>query len=215
MKAVRWVSLGALGGAALVLVASWERLPPRWVIHWGAGGVPNGFAHRTFLGVFGPLLIGAGVWLLIEGVSWAIARAGRGAPAPEMVTTQTDFARLVGLAVCAMFAATALYLPLAQPRTPGAFVGATLALVFGAIALGLVRMARAVRALRTRRVAVPKGWEAVFWYRNPDDARLWVPKLWSIGWTLNFARRAAWPVLIALVAGPVAVALVGVAQACR
>ena len=42
-------------------------------------------------------------------------------------------------------------------------------------------------------------------YRNPRDSRLWVPKLAGIGWTINFAHRFAWPMMLVLVGLPLAV----------
>jgi len=45
--------------------------------------------------------------------------------------------------------------------------------------------------------AANEGWNALY-YRNAKDARLWVPKRLGLGWTLNFAHRWAWPVLLLL-----------------
>jgi uncharacterized membrane protein len=53
---------------------------------------------------------------------------------------------------------------------------------------------------------LPKGY-GPFFYRNPEDSRLIVPKLVGIGWTLNFAHRTAW-LLLGLVLLPVLVVLV-------
>ena len=52
----------------------------------------------------------------------------------------------------------------------------------------------------------PRATHGVF-YSNPRDSRLWVPKLAGIGWTINFAHRLAWPVMIALIGAPVALAI--------
>ncbi|MBX6342828.1 MAG: hypothetical protein IRY97_10250, partial [Thermomicrobiaceae bacterium] len=42
-------------------------------------------------------------------------------------------------------------------------------------------------------------WIAGFIYYNPDDPALMVPKRFGVGWTLNFARPAAWIFLAAVV----------------
>ena len=56
----------------------------------------------------------------------------------------------------------------------------------------------------------PLNWRGVF-YVAPRDPRLWVPKRPpGIGWTLNFARRASWLVLVLLLGVPLVTALVGV-----
>jgi uncharacterized membrane protein len=37
-------------------------------------------------------------------------------------------------------------------------------------------------------------------YVNPEDPRIWVPKRVGLGWTLNFAHRLSWVMLILLLA---------------
>jgi uncharacterized membrane protein len=45
----------------------------------------------------------------------------------------------------------------------------------------------------------PAHWKLLFFYYNPDDPRLFVPKRWTGNFfALNFARPAAWIVLIVL-----------------
>jgi uncharacterized membrane protein len=41
------------------------------------------------------------------------------------------------------------------------------------------------------------GWKG-FWYRNPEDPALFVPKRWGIGWTVNFGNRWAWLYVIVI-----------------
>lgn len=54
----------------------------------------------------------------------------------------------------------------------------------------------------------PGNWRARVFYVAPDDPRVWVPKrMPGFGWTLNFAHRAAWVWLAALIGIPVGVAL--------
>ena len=47
-------------------------------------------------------------------------------------------------------------------------------------------------------------WRQGAFYVNPDDPALWVPKRSGLGYTLNFAHPASWPLLILLTAGPLA-----------
>jgi uncharacterized membrane protein len=43
----------------------------------------------------------------------------------------------------------------------------------------------------------PAHWRFLIFYYNPDDPRLFVPKRWTGNpFSLNFARRGAWVVLI-------------------
>lgn len=57
----------------------------------------------------------------------------------------------------------------------------------------------------------PRAWSPIGIYRCPADPRVVVPKRspWA-GWTINFARAAAWPVLLGsvlLAAGPTVLAV--------
>ncbi len=44
----------------------------------------------------------------------------------------------------------------------------------------------------------PNNWWGLFYF-NPGDQRLWVLKRTRLGWTLNFARPAAWAVATAII----------------
>jgi len=46
-------------------------------------------------------------------------------------------------------------------------------------------------------------WKLGIFYYNPEDKRTFIPKRASIGWTLNFARPAAYIILLT----PIAVVL--------
>ena len=35
-------------------------------------------------------------------------------------------------------------------------------------------------------------WKLGVFYFNPDDSSLWVCERFGVGWTMNFARPAAW-----------------------
>ena len=70
---------------------------------------------------------------------------------------------------------------------------------------GALGVRRAVRQMAEQGLPLPKGY-GPFGYHNPEDTRLVVPKLAGIGWTLNFAHRAAW-LLLALMLLPVLVVL--------
>jgi len=69
---------------------------------------------------------------------------------------------------------------------------------------------RRTRRLREAGLTLPEGYQGVF-YNNPRDPRLFVPKASGLGSTLNFAHRLAWPVMLAILCGPlVVVALYGI-----
>ena len=68
----------------MLLRRDWALIPERFPIHWGANGQPNGFADRTFLGVYGILLVAALVIavlaLLALGIVYRTRRVELGGP---------------------------------------------------------------------------------------------------------------------------------------
>ena len=42
-------------------------------------------------------------------------------------------------------------------------------------------------------------WKAGVLYFNPDDPGLFVPKRFGVGWTMNYARRSAWALIVGLI----------------
>lgn len=43
-------------------------------------------------------------------------------------------------------------------------------------------------------------WKAGLFYFNPDDAGLFLPERFGIGWTMNWGRPAAWAILVGIIA---------------
>ncbi|MGO9838019.1 MAG: DUF5808 domain-containing protein [Polyangiaceae bacterium] len=76
---------------------------------------------------------------------------------------------------------------------PLAFVGLFVALIAVALAIVAARRARA-QGLSGR----TEGYHWLF-YSNAGDRRLWVPKRYGIGWTVNFGHPWAWPTTLLLV----------------
>lgn len=201
---MRWFSLGALAASGVLLAVFWGDVPDRWITHWGVHG-PDGWATKSALNAALPIGLGLLLWILFDVIARAIARGDRGLPR-EMTAMIATVMRAVGLALALVCAALALALPLVQPRSSlpiAVGVPVTIAVVVGA---AMLWASRQTRRLRAAGVALPEGYTGVF-YKNPRDARLWVPKVAGVGWTINFAHRRAWPVMIALIGVPVAVAI--------
>jgi uncharacterized membrane protein len=212
-----------MAGAGVLLALLWPYLPPRWVIHWGLHGRPDGWTTKTFTGAFFPIGFGLFLCGVIEGITLLILaypRMGKTqGVAPEaaraMAIMTADFTRLVSLSVALVFALLALVLPLWQPERSGLLVLLILGLVFGSIALGMWWLWRGTQALRAHGMfADLEGWNGLF-YRNARDPRVWVPKLVGIGYTLNFAHRKAWLWLAAFLGLPLLVIIVVLIQALR
>jgi uncharacterized membrane protein len=213
---VRWISLATLVTAGVLLALFWGDVPGRWAIHWGLGGQPDGWATKSMPAALAPLIIGLFVWLFIEVTAIWIgtsgARAASGFP-PEMLAVQAAVVRAAGLAVALLTGGLTLALPFLHPRSSVPILIAAFADIGLCIGIAMVWASRRTRRLRESGVAIPDGYHGAV-YRNPRDERLWVPKTLGIGWTINFAHRLAWPVMIALVAAPLAMVLL-VALAAR
>jgi uncharacterized membrane protein len=61
------------------------------------------------------------------------------------------------------------------------------------IVVGVVATARNSRVFQTPAERVGF-YRCGMFYVNPDDPRLWVEKRYGVGWTLNYARPAAYVV---------------------
>lgn len=201
---MRWVAIGALVAAGVLLAVFWGDVPDRWISHWGVHG-PDGWATKTPVSAAIPLGIGLLSWLLFDVLAYGTARATGGLPR-ELMAVVATVVRAVGLAIALVCAALTLALPLLQPQSSlpiAVGVPLVIAVVVGS---AMVWAWRETRRLRAAGVTLPEGYTGVF-YSNPRDRRLWVPKLAGVGWTINFAHRRAWPVMIALIGAPVALAI--------
>ena len=201
---MRWVAIGALVAAGVMLAVFWGDLPDRWITHWGLHG-PDGWAAKNAANAALPLAIGLGAWALFDGLAYATTRPAGGFP-PQMMSIVATVVRAVGLALALVCASLALALPLWQPRSARPIAVGVPVIIGVVVGAAMVWAWRETRRLRASGVALPEGYTGVF-YRNPRDARLWVPKVAGVGWTINFAHRRAWPVMIALVGVPVTLAI--------
>ncbi len=205
----------ALGGTAILLAASWESIPDRFPIHWGLDGMPNGWASRSAVGVFGPLLLGALLCVLVLVVraigSRKLLRQGipRGGAVPSTAFQDSNrrFVRHLLLAteyvLSVTFCATGLLPFLGRPGPVLVVALGSAGLLVAYAIAGAVRLARAY----PRHTGVSDHWKWGLFYVNHADPSLFVPKRIGLGWTLNFGRRGAWLVLALLLGAPLAVAV--------
>lgn len=198
---LRLVALAVLAAAAAVLLALWDRIPPRWVTHWGPDGIPDAWARRTARGVFLPLGLGALVCLFLEAIALAAPRLGRhraSASAPVVAALLSGFLRRVEVGLAIVFAALSVALPLLRPRAPGPLAAAVIGITAATLYYAVLRLVRATRDLRAAgHLTGLEGWNG-FVYRNPADPRLFVPNPLGLGQTLNFAHRRAYALLALL-----------------
>lgn len=220
---VQLVPYALLAGTALWLRAHWGQIPERFPIHWGMNGQANGWATRTFAGVFAPILMGAALCALMGFMAYAMLRWSRlirvsGQPG----TNERRFRHMVVSILVATEYFLAIeftwvgLLPLSHNLAgpPGLVPFLLLTLAFtGGILFLLIRLGQGGTRLVTAgpiaaaAVVAPIGdrtadryWKLGLFYINRDDPALFVEKRFGIGYTLNFGHIGAWVFIGALVA---------------
>jgi uncharacterized membrane protein len=214
-KVRRWFPFIVLLFAAVVLLEKWPDLPERWVIHWGPDGEPDGWATRTPLLVFFPLLAGGFVCGFLEMLATLVIRRPRvrsgitASPegAAKIAAVTGEIVRMISLFVAALFATIAVALPLFRPQTPLLVIGAALVIAIVPTTIGLVRLRRTARRLKAAgEIDGRDGWSGIS-YRDRADRRFIVPKAFVPGFKLNFGNRLAWPITILSILIPVLIVL--------
>jgi uncharacterized membrane protein len=208
-----WLPFAVLSLAAVILLLNWDGIPDRWVTHWGFDGQPDGWTRKSPAGVFLPLALGVILCAFLEAITRALARkttAGEGFDlSPEAVAVMAEvnanLLRLTSLSLAALMSVIAVALPLYQPRSPMFVIGCAILFVALPIVPGLLRYRRVHQALKERGLLKgARGWNG-FAYSNPDDPRLWVPRPFGYGYTINFAHPWAWPLFALMLAIPIIV----------
>ena len=207
--------LGMLAVTAIYLRARWRDLPDRFPIHWTLNGTPNGWATRSWTGVYGPLLICAIVVVFQLGMAEVILRRtprGR-VPGTEHWTTRFRRANLVLLVVSTwgmsvVFAAVALS-PLRSSASGASWIVAILPLALVLLMVPfVVQIVALTRDARSGSDGTPDScWKLGLFYYNPADPAIMVEKRFGVGYTFNFGHAAVWLVLGAAVLLLVAIRL--------
>lgn len=92
------------------------------------------------------------------------------------------------------------YITLGQAGAAILFV--TVLVLIGAIALSIIygqsgsRVFKRMQATDMLLHDDDEHWKAGIFYWNPDDASLFLPERFGVGWTVNFARPATWAIII-------------------
>lgn len=188
-----------LGAAALWLHAHYDELPARIPVHWNASGQANGFVLRTPMGAGFPLILGAALCLLMALVERAMSSAE---PSPLRDATLRLFLGIeyfIALLSCGVLAAMASNGRLITPVLLGSFALVLALVIFTATSL---------RGLPREPVRNPEAWRAGFFYYDPADPALFVPKRYGLGYTFNFGRPSAIILAVAILLLPIAIAIV-------
>jgi uncharacterized membrane protein len=203
-----------LACAGIVLGLVWDHIPESWPSHWGFNGEPDHWTRKSVVGVFLPLFLGGIILFVLEIIAYAAENSDdpvESGTSPEAARilreANANVARLVSSAVALLFCFIALYIPLAMPQDPWLILICAAVFVGAAIGYGVWHMHRQIHDLRKRGHEVDlTGWKGII-YKNPADPRVWVPKHFGIGMTLNYAHPSAWWITALLIGIPIIVVL--------
>ncbi|MBZ5591656.1 MAG: DUF5808 domain-containing protein [Acidobacteriia bacterium] len=188
-----WLAAGPfviLAAAARFLYLNWERIPPRFPVHFETGGQPNRWAERTTKGVYGPLLFAAELCALFV----AMALAGWfGSRRSRSRTVMLGGMIAIEYLMALLFALIAV-----QPL---------LGIPVWMIAVSPIAILIPLLIVMTKKMSEPSEpmdptpnecWKGGIFYYNPNDAALFVEKREELGYTFNFANRWSWVLLLGL-----------------
>ena len=232
--ALQFGPFGLLAGVAAYLWFHWQQIPARFPVHWGLDGLPDRWATRTAMTVFGPLLIGAvicwSLWITSYGIlHWARRVHASGPWARREVRFRHLMVSLLlgSEYFLALIMVWTVLLPLrasAQGAPPGFQIYLLSVLAFVVLTVFVLVRTGQGGARLPDLAGVPaqqdpahspvgdrtpdRCWKAGLFYVNPADPALFVEARFGLGYTLNFGQVWAWVLLLLMVALPLAVALV-------
>lgn len=200
------LAIGAVGYA---------QMPDLIPQHMNFQGEVTEYMEKTPFTILVPALIVAFVAACMAFAHWTIMRSKRpsnpSAPATSALAYGM-FARAQSILLVAGGLALSLLGPVMELsfigviglEQAGVFVVAlALVIVVGSIVISLVygqggsrvfsRMAASERLLADD----DEHWKLGVFYYNPDDASLFLPERFGIGWTMNWARPAVWAIMLA------------------
>lgn len=191
----------AIGLIAAYLHLQWNRFPERFPVHWGANGQPNRWANRNWYGVYGPLLIGGAIDFFTLVLAWLIARHSRQTMMRYLTVRSVQF---LLYPLTFTFIVVAL-LPLLQiPASQVSELMLAIVLVtLLSVAILIYWAYRKLHAPSAEPDVVPEPqsdryWKAGLFYYNPNDPAILVAKRVGIGYTLNFANKLSWLLLLGI-----------------
>jgi uncharacterized membrane protein len=136
-------------------------------VHWSLDGTPNGWAERTWHGVYGPLRR-ANLILLVAGV-WGVS---------------------------AMMCLLSLMPLFTQAGRPSALVWMIPVVLVPSIAPFLWQLVRITQEPGSGSDGTPdECWKFGLLYYNPPDPAVMVEKRFGVGYTVNFGNRVLWWIL--------------------
>jgi uncharacterized membrane protein len=235
-----WPALAAivLAAATAVNVALYPTLPDPLPVHFDAAGEADGWAAKSVWSVFGVLMIGAAVVVLLTVLSVVAARytprtqsddsadqaALRTRVQRGMLTSMlSQLSFVLALGISAIVLTERLLPGVATATAVSAIV--LVVLVMAVVLAAVVRARAELRPANVRDARAPRPdavdddsqWIGGLFYRNRNDPALWVPRRTGVGWTVNLGRPGgvALTILLLLVIAGVVTTVVLTAHAGR
>lgn len=206
-----------LATVALYLRLHWEQIPARFPVHWGLDGRPNRWATRSLSGVYGTLLLAAGICAGLILMAYAILHSSRRVRVSgswgnsETHFRHTVLSVLLGSEYFLVLVSSWIGLfPLeGHPQGPsGVSVIRLLTLVLVVVTVyvtarmgqgGTRQASLAERSSDKPETGLPVGdrtldryWKVGIFYINRSDPAIFVEKRFGIGYTLNFGHPVSW-----------------------
>ncbi len=200
------LAIGAVGYA---------QMPDLIPQHMNFQGEVTEYMEKTPFTILAPALIVAFVAACMAFAHWTILRSKRPSNPSAPATSALAYG-MFARAQSILLVAGGLALSLLGPVMELSFIGViglgqagvfvvalALVIVVGSIVVSLVygqggsrvfsRMAASERLLADD----DEHWKLGVFYYNPDDASLFLPERFGIGWTMNWARPAVWAIMLA------------------
>jgi len=218
---ILWPALAAivLAGATAVDVALYPTLPNPIPVHFDVSGNVDRWAAKSVWSVFGILMIGAAIVVLLSVLSVFAARYSARVQAddtPQQAALRTQVQRgiltsllselsfVIALGISAIELSQRLL-----PHAPGALAVSTIGFVVLVMAVVIGNVVRGRAQLRPANVRDPQHprpdavdddehWKGGIFYVNRDDPALMVPRRFGLGWTVNLGRPAGIALTIGL-----------------
>jgi uncharacterized membrane protein len=192
-------SILVIGLSLLIGAARYPALPNQIPAHFDLSGVADRFVATTPFTAFFPIVMQVLVTAVLTAASGLVGRnpaAGLTGPALLIMAAGLDLAFFL------------LALPVWHGRTTLSTLTVTGAGLSVAAGLAAVVAAAVLARPRHTEQEPDERWRGAF-YADRRDRRLFVPKRFGIGWTLNLGRPGGWALLITLIGIPVLTAFLG------
>jgi uncharacterized membrane protein len=192
-----WWTVGPfaiLSAAAYYLYANWAKIPEQTPVHWGLDGQPNGWMSRSVHGVDGPLIFGAELCAALLFVGFAIWFGARRSRLRRLTLAMlVESAYMISLIFAIVATSSLLHLPTAL------LIVGLVAFIASIIWL-IARNSASTSSAEEVEPTPLHSWSGGMLYYNHDDSALFVEKRAGFGYTINFANRWSWVLILIFVA---------------